>query len=188
MAAGRKGTIPLKVTDGRSGPVKASVTAAVVASNRPLPTANEDVIDKANAGRTETINVLANDFNPFSDAPLKIVSAAVETGSAAGQPAITGDSITVTPADGSKGVMVLRYTVADKTEDPSRQVERPGPHHGPGQTGRTLGTRRNRRAQPDGRAQVGAARRTTAHRSPIHGALQRVSARTAPPPPARSTA
>ncbi|WP_104172634.1 Ig-like domain-containing protein [Arthrobacter sp. Y81] len=122
LAVGRKGTIPLKVSDGRSGPVKASVTATVVASNRPLPTANEDVIEKANAGRTETINVLANDFNPFSDAPLKIVSVAVETGSAAGQPVISGDSITVTPADGSKGVMVLRYTVSDKTDDPSRQA------------------------------------------------------------------
>ncbi|UVJ40784.1 Ig-like domain-containing protein [Arthrobacter sp. CJ23] len=122
MAAGRKGTIPLKVSDGRSGPVKAAVTAAVVASSRPLPTANEDVLEKANAGRTETINVLANDFNPFSDAALRIVSVAVETGSAAGQPVIGGDSITVTPADGSKGVMVLRYTVSDKTDDPSRQV------------------------------------------------------------------
>ncbi|WP_407709290.1 Ig-like domain-containing protein [Arthrobacter nitrophenolicus] len=121
-ASGRQGTIPLKVTDGRSGPVRAAITATVVASIRPLPTANEDVIEKGNAGRTETVNVLANDFNPFSDAPLKIVSVAVETGSAAGQPAINGDAITFTPADGFKGVMVLRYTIADKTDDPSRQV------------------------------------------------------------------
>ncbi|MGF9647490.1 Ig-like domain-containing protein [Pseudarthrobacter oxydans] len=121
-AAGRKGTVPLKVTDGRSAPVKAAVTATVVASTRPLPTANEDVIEKANAGRTETVNVLANDFNPFSDAPLKIVSVAVETGSAVGQPAANGDSITFTPADGFKGVMVLRYTIADTTGDPSRHV------------------------------------------------------------------
>lgn len=94
----------------------------VVTSNRPLPTANEDVLEKANAGRSETINVLANDFTPFSDTPLKIVSVAVETGSAAGQPVSSGDSITVTPADGPKGVMVLRYTVSDKNDDPSRQV------------------------------------------------------------------
>jgi hypothetical protein len=122
MSAGRKGSIPLKVTDGRSEPVKASVTAAVVASNRPLPTASEDVIEKANAGRSETINVLANDFNPFSDTPLKIVSAVVETGTAAGQPVSSGESVTVTPAAGFKGVMVLRYTVSDKTDDPSRHA------------------------------------------------------------------
>ncbi|MDQ0691868.1 hypothetical protein QF047_002828 [Arthrobacter sp. W4I7] len=122
LSAGRRGSIPLKVTDGRSEPVKASVTATVVASNRPLPTASEDAVDKANAGRAETINVLANDFNPFSDTPLKIVSVSVETGSAAGQPVSSGDSVTVTPAEGFKGVLVLRYTVSDKTDDPSRQA------------------------------------------------------------------
>ena len=123
LAPGRKGTIPLKVTDGRSEPVKAAVTATVVASSRPLAVANEDVVDKANAGRPETINVLANDFNPFSETPLRIVSAAVETGSAAGQPTVSGDSISVTPANGFKGVMVVRYTVMDKTEDASRQTD-----------------------------------------------------------------
>jgi hypothetical protein len=121
--AGWKGSIPLKVTDGRSEPVRATVAATVVASNRPLPVANEDVVDKANAGTSETVNVLGNDFNPFPETPLRITSATVETGSAAGQPAVSGDSITVTPASGFKGVMVVRYTVMDKTEDVSRQTD-----------------------------------------------------------------
>ncbi|WP_309075772.1 Ig-like domain-containing protein [Paenarthrobacter sp.] len=116
------GTFPLKVTDGRSDAVRATVTATVVSSNRPRPAANDDAVEKANAGRSETVNVLANDFNPFNDSPLTIESAAVETGSAAGQPTISGDSVTVTPADGFKGVMVVRYTVLDKTKDPSRQA------------------------------------------------------------------
>jgi len=81
------------------------------------------VVDKANAGKTEQVNVLANDFNPFADTPLRIVGATVETGAAAGQPAVAGDSISVTPADGYKGVMVVRYTIADKTGDLSRQVD-----------------------------------------------------------------
>lgn len=118
---GARGTLPLKVTDGRSEPVKAAVTVTVVSSNRPKPAANDDVVDKANAGKTETVNVLGNDFNPFSE-PLTIVSAVVETGSASGQPGISGDSITVTPADGFKGVLVVRYTIKDKTDDPSRQA------------------------------------------------------------------
>ena len=42
-APGARGTIPLKVTDGRSDAVKATVTATVVASNRPMPAANDDV-------------------------------------------------------------------------------------------------------------------------------------------------
>jgi hypothetical protein len=119
---GAVGSFPLKVTDGRSDAVRATVTATVVSSNRPRPVANDDAVEKANAGRSETVNVLANDFNPFNDAPLTIENAAVETGSAAGQPTVSGESITVTPADGFKGVMVVRYTVLDKTKDPSRQA------------------------------------------------------------------
>ena len=119
---GARATFPLKVTDGRSEPVRAAVTVTVVSSNRPLPAANDDVVDKADAGRSETINVLGNDFNPFNESPLTIVGAVVETGSSSGQPAISGDSITVTPSDGFKGVLVIRYTVKDKTGDPSRQA------------------------------------------------------------------
>ncbi|WP_247044278.1 Ig-like domain-containing protein [Arthrobacter rhizosphaerae] len=119
---GFTGAIPLKVTDGRSPAVRATVMAKHVASNRPLPVANDDTIDKANAGRTESLNVLANDYNPFEGTPLKIVAASVETGSASGQPVINGDSISVTPSEGFKGVMVVRYTVTDKTGDLSRQA------------------------------------------------------------------
>ncbi|RAX47549.1 hypothetical protein DQ354_00815 [Arthrobacter sp. AQ5-06] len=123
LGIGFNGNIPVKVTDGRSPAVTASVLARHVASNRPLPVANDDAVDKANAGKPETVNVLANDFNPFAETALKIVSATVETGSASGQPAAAGDSIAVTPAEGFKGVMVVRYTVADKTGDLSRQVD-----------------------------------------------------------------
>nr|WP_309544330.1 Ig-like domain-containing protein [Arthrobacter sp. RT-1] len=122
VAAGFTGNIPVRVTDGRSPAVKANISARHVASNRPMPVANDDVVEKANAGKTETVNVLGNDGNPFDDAPLKIVAAGVETGSAAGQPTFDGDSVTVTPAPGFKGVMVVRYTVVDKTGDVSRQA------------------------------------------------------------------
>ncbi|MET3172201.1 UNVERIFIED_ORG: hypothetical protein ABIB52_000025 [Arthrobacter sp. UYCu721] len=122
VPAGFTGNIPVRVTDGRSPAVKATIAARHVASNRPMPVANDDIVEKANAGQTETVNVLGNDVNPFSDTALKIVAATVETGSAAGSPTFAGDSVTVTPAAGSKGVMVVRYTVVDKTGDVSRQT------------------------------------------------------------------
>ncbi|WP_347110431.1 fibronectin type III domain-containing protein [Paenarthrobacter sp. S56] len=117
---GARGTLPLKVTDGRSDAVRAAITVTVVSSNRPKPVANDDTVEKADAGKPQTVNVLGNDFNPFTE-PLKIVSAVVETGSA-GQPEVSGDSITVTPAAGFKGVLVVRYTIKDKTDDPGRQA------------------------------------------------------------------
>ncbi|MFJ4210008.1 Ig-like domain-containing protein [Paenarthrobacter sp. NPDC089675] len=117
---GARGTLPLKVSDGRSDAVRAAITVTVVSSNRPKPVANDDTVEKADAGKPQTVNVLGNDFNPFSE-PLTIVSAVVETGSA-GQPDVSGDSITVTPAAGSKGVLVVRYTIKDKTDDPGRQA------------------------------------------------------------------
>ncbi len=123
VGVGVAGNLQATVTDGRSAPVSATIQVRHVASNRPMPVANDDVVEKANAGRSETVNVLGNDFNPFSDTPLRIVGATVETGSAQGQPAANGDSITVTPADGFKGVLVVRYTVADKTNELSRQVD-----------------------------------------------------------------
>ncbi|GAB3248740.1 Ig-like domain-containing protein [Arthrobacter pigmenti] len=116
--AGYAGDINLTVTDGRSDPVTASVTVTTTASNRPLPVANNDAVSDAVQGETESVNVLANDDNPFEDTPLNIVEANVVTGE--GTASITGDSVAVTPAPDFVGTMVVRYTIADKTEDPGR--------------------------------------------------------------------
>ncbi|WP_026820241.1 Ig-like domain-containing protein [Arthrobacter castelli] len=116
--AGYVGDINLSVTDGRSDPVTASVTVTTTASNRPVPVANNDVVSDAVQGETETVNVLANDVNPYEDTPLKIVEATVETGE--GTASISGDSVAVTPSSDFVGTMVVRYTIADKTEDPGR--------------------------------------------------------------------
>ncbi len=70
--------------------------------------------------RPVTVNVLANDSNPFPETPLKIVAAATETGS--GSVEVAGDSVTVTPAPGFTGTLVVSYTVADKTGEASRQA------------------------------------------------------------------
>ncbi|MBT1002528.1 tandem-95 repeat protein [Paenarthrobacter sp. DKR-5] len=121
-AVGTRASVPLKVSDGRNE-AKATVNLTVVASNKPLPVANDDVVADAHAGRTETVNVLANDFNPFPESALKIVSAQVETGNTTGAPSVSGSSVSVTPAESYTGVMVVRYTVEDKTGDPLRRAD-----------------------------------------------------------------
>jgi hypothetical protein len=118
--AGESGSVQVKAKDPRGLETTATYNLAVTASNRPKPVANDDIEDNAGAGKPTTVNVLANDANPFEDAPLKIVSAVTETGQ--GTAVVDGDSVTVTPADGFTGTMVVAYTVEDKTGDPSRNA------------------------------------------------------------------
>jgi len=96
----------------------ATYKVSLSASNRPKPVANDDVEPDAQSGKPVTVNALANDSNPFPDTPLKIVSAVTETGQ--GTADSSGGNVTVTPATGFTGTMVVAYTVQDKTGELSR--------------------------------------------------------------------
>ncbi|MDR6416165.1 Ig-like domain-containing protein [Pseudarthrobacter sulfonivorans] len=117
---GTSGAVQVKATDPRGLEATATYQLAVIASNRPKPVANDDLEPNAAAGKPLTVNVLANDSNPFPETPLKIIAAATETGS--GNVEVAGDSLAVTPAPGFSGSLVVSYTVADKTEEASRQA------------------------------------------------------------------
>jgi hypothetical protein len=114
------GAVQVKAKDSRGLEATATYQLAVTASNRPKPVANDDLEPNAAAGKPVTVNVLANDANPFPETALKIISAVTETGN--GDVDVAGDSVTVTPAAGFTGTMVVAYTVADKTADSSRQA------------------------------------------------------------------
>jgi hypothetical protein len=120
-AKGSRIAVPVTVSDGRGTPVKGSVDVRVVASKRPLATANDDVFAGARAGQPQRVQVLDNDTNPFPDTPLKILSAAVETGT--GTATVEGDAVTVTPAEKFVGTMVVRYRIQDKTRDAEREID-----------------------------------------------------------------
>jgi hypothetical protein len=92
-----------------------------VASTRPLARANPDEVSDAHQGEPVTVDVLANDANPFPEQPLTVVSAGVETGQGNAEP--SGSGVVVTPSDTFVGTLVVRYRVADATADPSREVE-----------------------------------------------------------------
>ncbi|PTT68907.1 Ig-like domain-containing protein, partial [Arthrobacter sp. HMWF013] len=119
-STGTSGAVQITAKDSRGLEATASYQLAVTASNRPKPVANDDLEPSAAAGKPVTVNVLANDSNPFPETALKIISAATETGS--GNVELAGDSIVVTPAPGFSGSMVVSYTVADKTGEASRQA------------------------------------------------------------------
>lgn len=115
---GAGGAVQVGAKDPRGLEATATFRLTLTASNRPKPVASDDLEPNAAAGKPVTVNVLANDSNPFPETALKVVSTATETGQ--GTAAVSGDSVTVTPADGFTGTLVVSYTVADKTDDTSR--------------------------------------------------------------------
>ncbi|MBD3941313.1 tandem-95 repeat protein [Microbacterium sp. NEAU-LLC] len=120
---GTKATIRLEISDGATDPVDGSVAVTVTASTRPLPTANDDVIDEAHQGQTQSVAVLDNDFNPFEadGKALKVTTASVDTGD--GEANVVGDKVEVTPDEDFFGTMVVRYRIQDATADVDREVE-----------------------------------------------------------------
>ncbi|MGA1836529.1 Ig-like domain-containing protein [Herbiconiux sp. 11R-BC] len=119
----QKGANPvqIEVTDGQSEPGSGTITVNVLDSTRPLPSATDDTVGQANQGATVNVSVLANDYNPYPETPLTILSADVETGT--GSADVRGDQVAVTPASDFVGTMVVRYRIADATGDPARQAD-----------------------------------------------------------------
>ncbi len=118
-----KGTVAslkLEITDGTTEAVEGTVTVRVGASTRPLPAANTDTISEADQGKSITVPVLANDYNPFPETPLKLMTAATESGS--GGAAVKGDQVVVTPDPSFVGTMVVRYRIQDATKDAEREA------------------------------------------------------------------
>ena len=117
---GQRGSVQVKAKDPRGLESTATFQLAVTATNRAKPVANDDVEDNAAAGKPVTVKVLANDSNPFPDTAAE--DHRRHHRNRQGNVAISGDSVTVTPSAGFTGTMVVSYTVADKTEDASRNA------------------------------------------------------------------
>ncbi len=118
---GTSQTLTVRITDGETEPIEGTVIVNVTASTRALATANTDTIDEADQGETISVPVLANDFNPFPETPLKLVSASPESGN--GSATVQGDEVRVTPDKEFVGTLVVRYTIEDATEDADRHVD-----------------------------------------------------------------
>jgi hypothetical protein len=105
--------------------VPGTVNVTVVSSTRPLAQAVPDTA-KGQRGVTDTVNLLANDYNPFAskNEPLKVIEAHIENAaesSATMSFTPTGD-VTIRPGASFIGVISVVYTVQDATKDPAREV------------------------------------------------------------------
>ncbi|MDF2442627.1 MAG: large repetitive protein [Subtercola sp.] len=113
--------LQISADDGQSEPGTGVVTVTVLSTIEPPPLARDDVVEKADQGKTRTVDVLSNDFNPFRETPLKILETFVETGN--GTARVNGSQVDVTPAADFVGTLVVRYTIGDATNDPTRQAD-----------------------------------------------------------------
>lgn len=99
--------------------VEGSVLVTVVSSDRPLAVVGPDDAETVQSVPV-TVDVLANDTNPFPETPLQIVDVGSPTGG--GSARSDGGSIVFDPGDWF-GTSTITYRVADETGDPAREVE-----------------------------------------------------------------
>ena len=102
------------------------VNVTVVSSSKPLPQAIADTA-KGQRGVTDTVNVLANDYNPFAskNQPLTVVDAQIENAaeSSATMSYTKDGNVTIHPGASFIGVVSVVYTIEDATKDPHREVQ-----------------------------------------------------------------
>ncbi|BDZ56100.1 hypothetical protein GCM10025870_31730 [Agromyces marinus] len=102
------------------------VDVKVVSSTRALPDAKDDGPIDMKVSESRAIDVLANDFNPFApDAPLRIVSAAIDQSSVGTAASVshTASGITVRTGASFTGTLSVIYRIQDGTRDPAREVQ-----------------------------------------------------------------
>lgn len=106
--------------------VPAIVTVRTVRSTRPLPSATTDE-EKGQRSKPTTVNVVANDFNPFSQdgEPLTLIDAKVDNAaeSSATVSHTEDGNVTITPNAAFIGVVSVVYTIQDATKDDTRNAQ-----------------------------------------------------------------
>ncbi|MGY1815377.1 Ig-like domain-containing protein [Blastococcus sp. SYSU D00820] len=113
------GRLKLSLSDGENPPQDAWVDLRVVSSDRPLTQAVADTAT-ADQGDEITVDVLANDVNPYPGEPLTLTGASlVGQGAEVGT---DGNRVTVRPRADFVGTVTVEYSVQDQTGDQSREV------------------------------------------------------------------
>ena len=117
-----KGTtvpIPISVTDAKGVTVTAAVTVTATGTTKPLPTVG-DQTQIGRPGVATSFDVLSGSSDPYG-AGLTVLST-LKVVQGKGTASLSGSTVRLTPAAGQIGDLVVQYTVADGTKDPSRYV------------------------------------------------------------------
>ncbi len=117
-AEGPVGALTVEANDGRRPAVRAQIQLTVTSTVVPLTTTTDDYAT-TRPGSPVTVQVTANDVNPYPQTPLRVISADVVSGDASAT--FTDGSVTVTPGD-FIGTVRVEYRVQDASGDAARVV------------------------------------------------------------------
>lgn len=115
--------LPVGVSDGDGKEGKATLTVTVTGSTKPLPTVVDQQVGQAGGGVEIAVDLLTGSLDPVG-LGLSITGVRVVDGAAgvATGPTVSGGTVTLTPAAGFVGEIVVAADVLDGTRDPDRQV------------------------------------------------------------------
>ena len=121
----QRGTVlvlPIQVIDGDGRDGKATLTVTVTGSRKPLPTVVDQQIGQGRAGVEVSADLLTGSSDPVG-LGLTVGAVTLESGQVAAGPTVSGSSVSLTPAAGFVGDIVVVADVSDGTKDPDRVVQ-----------------------------------------------------------------
>lgn len=99
-----------------------TINVTVVSSSKPPPRAVADSL-ASRRGEIVMMDVTSNDFNPYPEAPLRLIEAIEESSTSTGaQVSVVGNQIRIEPASSFIGEITVRYKMGDGTYDPLRET------------------------------------------------------------------
>ena len=123
---GTKTTLTFTV-DYKEFSVPGSIDVEVVSSSRPKAVPRDDGPEEMLRSQSKTIDVLANDLNPFEaeGTPLRVIDAQIDQASVGSTASVTFTSTGITAKTGPTftGELSIVYRVQDGTKDPAREVQ-----------------------------------------------------------------
>ncbi|WP_022891778.1 Ig-like domain-containing protein [Agromyces subbeticus] len=101
------------------------VDVTVVSSTRAKPQALDDGPFEMLRSDSTTLDVLANDVNPFPGSPLQVVGAEIDQSDVGSSASVTHSSTGLSVRTGASftGTLSVVYRIQDATKDPSRQTQ-----------------------------------------------------------------
>lgn len=120
---GTRVDLPIDVTDGDGKNGRGTLTVTVTGSTKPLPTVVDQQVGQGRGGAPVSVDMLTGSDDPvglgLTVTGVRVLDGAAGIGTG---PTVSGGTVSLTPAAGFVGEIVVAADVLDATKDPDRQV------------------------------------------------------------------